>query len=216
MLLCCRGTLSFQQRFVKPLQLIMQRNYSESPARTFETYLTNAANEDVTIVNDKNEVQGSAKRAEMRSKRLIHRATYAFVRNSQNLYYVQKRSALKDYCPNYFDPTPGGVVSYNLQTGMSETYEETNKREVEEEMGIPTSTPTEHLFTFYYEDERLRCFGDAWDLVYDGELKLQVEEVESVHMMSAEEIIRRADTGEKFTPDSMHAFREYVKYKGII
>ena len=47
----------------------------------------------------------------------------------------------------YFDPCPGGVV------GSGESYEVTNEREVAEEMGI-TNTPMEHLFTFYYEDER--------------------------------------------------------------
>ena len=71
---------------------------------------------------------------------------------------------LKDYCPGYYDPTPGGVVA------AGESYEVTNRREVEEEMGICCSNGgdnlnfNEHLFTFYYEDERIRCFGDAWDL----------------------------------------------------
>ena len=72
-----------------------------------------------------------------------------------------------------------------------------------------------HLFTFYYEDERIRCFGDAWDVVYDGPLKLQQEEVDSVHMMSMRDILNRAEAGEKFTPDSIHACREYVKLKGL-
>ena len=47
----------------------------------------------------------------MRARKLIHRATYAFVRDSAGYYYVQKRSSLKDYCPSFLDPTPGGVVA---------------------------------------------------------------------------------------------------------
>jgi hypothetical protein len=74
----------------------------------------------------------------------------------------------------------------------------------------------EHLFTFYYEDERIRCFGDAWDVVYDGPLRLQVEEVESVHLMSMAEILQRSDAGEDFTPDSVFACKEYVKQKGLL
>lgn len=54
---------------------------------------------------------------------------------------------LKDYCPGYFDPTPGGVVA------AGESYEHTNIREVEEEMGI-TGVEMSHLFTFFYQDER--------------------------------------------------------------
>jgi len=30
-----------------------------------------------------------------------------------------------------------------------------------------------HLLTYLHEDERLRVFGDAWEVVWDGELKLQ-------------------------------------------
>ncbi|KAJ1435228.1 NUDIX hydrolase domain-like protein [Ochromonadaceae sp. CCMP2298] len=163
-----------------------------------------SANELIEIVNDNNEVLEPKLRFEMRRDKLIHRATYAFIRTSSNYFYVQKRSAIKDYCPGFFDPTPGGVV------GAGESYEETNVREIEEEMGI-TGAPCEHLFTFYYEDQRIRCFGDAWDVVYDGPIKMQEEEVESVHMMSMQEVLQGGD----FTPDSLHACREYIKMKGM-
>ena len=162
-------------------------------------YLQKAAEELIEIVDENNKVLASTNRAEMRAKRLIHRATYAFIRNSNNYFYVQKRSALKDYCPSFYDPCPGGVV------GAGETYEDTNRREIEEEMGIsfPSSSATaiKHMFTFYYEDDRVRCWGDAWDVVYDGPLKLQPEEVDSVHMMGMQEILDRFDAGEDFTPD---------------
>ena len=91
-------------------------------------YLQKAAEELIEIVDENNKVLASTNRAEMRAKRLIHRATYAFIRNSRNYFYVQKRSALKDYCPSFYDPCPGGVV------GAGETYEDTNRREIEEEM----------------------------------------------------------------------------------
>jgi 8-oxo-dGTP pyrophosphatase MutT (NUDIX family) len=69
---------------------------------------------------------------------------------------------LKDYCPGFFDPTPGGVgmpsnlIVILLTLGLvaaGESYEVTNTREVQEEMGIG-GVPMEHLFTFYYEDGR--------------------------------------------------------------
>ena len=173
-----------------------------------ETYIKASANELIQIVDENNKPVGASKRSEMRAKRLPHRATYAFIKNSSNYFYVQKRSSLKDYCPSYFDPNPGGVVGYG------ESYEETNCREIEEEMGIPGDTPMDHLFEFYYEDERIKCFGDAWELTYDGVLKLQEEEVESIHMMSLREIIERYERGEKFTPDSIYCCKEYVKLKG--
>jgi isopentenyldiphosphate isomerase len=168
-----------------------------------------SANELIEIVDERNVVVTPRLRHEMRREKLIHRATYAFVRNSNNYYYVQKRSELKDYCPGFYDPTPGGVVA------AGESYEVSNAREVEEEMGIK-NVPMEHLFTFYFEDERVKCFGDAWDIVYDGPLKLQKEEVDSVELMSMQEILDRSGSGEKFTPDSMFACMEYIKLKGLL
>ena len=173
-----------------------------------ERYMQTSAHELVQLVDENNQPTTSCERSKMRSENLIHRATYAFIKNKNNLFYVQKRSSLKDYCPSYYDPTPGGVVA------AGESYEVANQREIEEEMGISTNTPCEHLFTFYYEDHRVKCFGDAWEMTYDGELKLQQEEVESVHMMSMHEIIERFERGEKFTPDSIYACKEYVKIKG--
>jgi 8-oxo-dGTP pyrophosphatase MutT (NUDIX family) len=166
-----------------------------------------SAQELIEIVDENNMPIEPQLRFVMRRDYLRHRATYAFIRNSSNYFYVQKRSMLKDYCPGFFDPCPGGVVA------AGESYEETNGREIEEEMGIK-GVPCDHLFTFYYEDKRIRCFGDAWESVYDGPLKLQVEEVESVHFMSLKEIIERFEAGDKFTPDSIFACMEYMKMKG--
>jgi isopentenyldiphosphate isomerase len=170
-----------------------------------------SASEIIEIVDENNNVLQPLTRGEMREKKLIHRATYAFVRDSRGYFYVQKRSSIKDYCPGFFDPTPGGVVA------AGESYEYTNAREIEEEMGITNPENMRHCFTFFYEDARVRCWGDAWECMYDGPLKLQVEEVDSVHMMSMAEILEKADKecGEdKFTPDSIHACREYVKMCG--
>ena len=151
-------------------------------SETQETPTSLSANELIEIVDENNNVLEPTYRHIMRKNKLIHRATYAFIKTSNNYFYVQKRSTIKDYCPGYFDPTPGGVVA------AGESYELTNTREIEEEMGIK-DTPCTHLFTFYYEDERIKCFGDAWEATYDGLLCLQRTEVESVHIMSMKEIL---------------------------
>ena len=138
----------------------------DSNSTSNEMYVTKSAEEVIEIVDENNNVLEPKTRAEMRAARLIHRATYALVRTSGNYFYVQKRSMLKDYCPGYLDPTPGGVMA------AGETYEVTNIREVEEEMGI-RNVEMQNLFTFFYEDERLRCWGDAWECEYDGPIKMQ-------------------------------------------
>lgn len=191
---------------------LMDKYSDEQIRSTIEenTYQATAAKELVQIVDENNQPLYAASRAEMRSQNLRHRCTHALVRTSSNYFYVQKRSMLKDYCPGWYDPTPGGVV------GVGESYDVANERECEEEMGIPRDVPKKRLFNFYYEDSRVRSFGEVYEVVYDGAVRLQKEEVESVHLMTMEEILHEGTTGDdkgeiRFTPDCIAACRRYVQ-----
>ncbi len=160
-----------------------------------------AANEIVAIVDAQNNVVGATPRWEMRANRLIHRSTYILVFNLEGALYVQKRTMSKDVFPGYYDPAIGGVVL------AGESYEESAIRELEEEMGI-CNVPLTRLFDFYFADERTQVWGGAFSCVYDGPLTLQAEEVESVSLMTSDEILRRAKT-EQFTPDGLYVVQRY-------
>ena len=162
-----------------------------------------AADEIVAIVDAQNNVVGAAPRREMRANRLIHRSTYILVFNPEGALYVQKRTMMKDVFPGYYDPATGGVVL------AGESYEDSAIRELEEEMGIRRVSLTQ-LFDFYFADERTRVWGSAFSCVYNGPLTLQEEEVESVVLLTPEEIFRRART-ERFTPDGLYVVRRYVE-----
>jgi isopentenyldiphosphate isomerase len=161
------------------------------------------ADEIVVIVDEHNNVVGAAPRWERRAKRWPHRSTYILVFNSQGELYVQKRTMTKDVFPGYYDPAAGGVVL------AGESYEEGARRELAEEMGI-RDVPLTHLFTFYFADERTVVWGGVYTCVYDGEVVLQPEEVESGEFVPPEEILRRAQTA-LFTPDGLYVLRRYLK-----
>src|SRR5713101_1569393 len=161
-----------------------------------------AADEIVAIVDEHNTVIGAVPRWEMRTRRLPHRSTYILVFNSQGELYVQKRTMTKDIFPGYYDPVAGGVVL------AGETYEQGAVRELEEEMGI-RDVPLMWLFDFYFTDEHTRVWGGAFSCVYDGEIVLQEEEVESGAFVAIEDILRRAAT-ELFTPDGLYVLRRYL------
>jgi 8-oxo-dGTP pyrophosphatase MutT (NUDIX family) len=161
-----------------------------------------AADEIVAIVDAHNNVVGAAPRREMRAKRLPHRSTYVLVFNSQSELYVQKRTLSKDVFPGYYDVAAGGVVL------AGETYEQGAERELEEEMGI-RGVPLTRLFDFYFENERTCLWGCAFSCVYDGEVVLQEEEVESGAFVPVSDILHRAQT-EPFTPDGLYALRRYL------
>jgi pyrimidine 5'-nucleotidase len=184
------------------------------------------ASERVCIVTPDNVVlPGSASRAEMRLQNLWHRATYVLILHQsekisqyEDVYViVQRRSVRKDYCPGALDPTPGGVVGWN------ETYRENAVRELEEELGIRVSSEEcsatlERLFSFPYQDDRVRVWGDFYVCTYHGALKdltLQESEVSEILRMSVAELRSRIDSSpDEFMPDSVHALRLYFQWVG--
>jgi 8-oxo-dGTP pyrophosphatase MutT (NUDIX family) len=162
----------------------------------------NPADEIVAIVDEHNTVIGSAARHEMRAGKLPHRSTYILVFNSRGELFVQKRTMTKDIYPGYYDPCTGGVVLYG------ESYELSAIRELEEEVGIRHVPLTEH-FDFYYEDDLGRVWGRVFSCVYDGDMILQVEEVESGEFLSIATILQRAQT-DAYTPDGLRALHRYL------
>ncbi len=155
----------------------------------------NPQQELVAIVDEHNQVVGSATRCEMRSKSLPHRATYIAIFNSAGELYVQRRTMTKDIYPGLFDPVAGGVV----QAG--ESYEESAVRELAEEMGIE-GVPLEPQFEFYFTDGACKVWGRLFRCQWDGPVAPQPEEVAEVLMFTPSAVL--ADPG-AFTPDGYYA-----------
>eukprot|EP00301_Raphidiophrys_heterophryoidea_P022151 c6378_g1_i1.p1 GENE.c6378_g1_i1~~c6378_g1_i1.p1 ORF type:complete len:208 (-),score=46.35 c6378_g1_i1:950-1573(-) len=165
-----------------------------------------AVEEEVDIVDENNAVVRHCSRKEMRKHNLLHRSTYIIVFNSEGKIYVQRRAFVKDYCPGYLDPAPGGV----LQAG--ESYEENALRELGEEMGIH-DLPLRNLGTFFHSG-----IVHVWGCLfvggpYDGPLKLQSEEVHSCEVMRAEDVLRADITHkDKVVPDGIQALKLYLNF----
>jgi len=159
----------------------------------------------VTIVDEKNNVTGSAPRSVMRAKGLPHRATYILVFNSKGELYVQKRTPLKDIYPGNYDVVAGGVVL------AGESYDESASRELNEEMGIQGASLTP-LFEFYRQDASNRVWGRAYSCVYDGEIVLQEEEVESGGFYSLETVLN-ASRHDSYSPDGLYVLQRYLDTK---
>ncbi|MFH1770247.1 MAG: NUDIX domain-containing protein [archaeon] len=157
-------------------------------------------NEIVDVVNEDDEVIGTATRTEMREKNLLHRGGTIFVFNSEGEIFVHKRVKTKDIYPSYYDMTCGG----GARTG--ETYEECAKRELGEELGIK-DTELKFLFKFRYQNEIDNFFTKVYYCVYDGKITLQEEEVEEGRFMSIKEL-KKLMKKEKFCPDALVMFEK--------
>ena len=160
-------------------------------------------NEIVTIVDENNVAIGAESRFKMRKFGLIHRANYILVFNTKQKIFIQKRTATKDVYPGFYDAVSGGVVL------SGETYLESAQRELEEELGIK-NIPLIFLFEFFFKDVKMRVWGSAYSCVYDGEIILQKEEIESGDYLPIEDVLLMSEQM-PFTPDGLYVLKRYLK-----
>jgi 8-oxo-dGTP pyrophosphatase MutT (NUDIX family) len=160
----------------------------------------------IVIVNENNSEIGTTTRAEMRRRNLIHRASYILVFNFSGAIFVQKRTKTKDIYPKYYDIAAGGVVQAN------ETYEESARRELQEELGITSGLI--FLFDHYYADENNKVWGRAFSCVHEGPFLLQEDEVESGEFMDIHDILS-VDNNKQFTPDGIEILKKLVNIKSL-
>ncbi len=159
----------------------------------------------ITIVDEEDRVTGSTTRSTMRARHLDHRSTYILVFNSNGALFTQKRTCHKDVFPGYYDVAAGGVVL------ADEGYDEGARRELEEELGI-RDVPLKRLFKFRFPEGRV--WGMAYACVYDGELRLQEEEIESGSFWTIQQILDSQDAL-SFTPDGMYVLRRCLNDKKL-
>lgn len=162
------------------------------------------AEEQVVVVDDENNVIGSAARSEVRAGRLCHRAVYVFVTTSSGELLIQERTMTKDVWPGAYDLAAGGVVD------VGESYDQAAARELEEEMGI-SGVPLDSKFHFYYQDDNCQLWGKVYTCVWDGAIIPQPEEVARVVHDRPEQVLANPQM-RLYTPDSLMALR---KLQGI-
>ena len=160
-----------------------------------------ARDEIVLIVDRDNTETGCAPRHEMRDRGLVHRACYILVFNSTGKLFIQKRTMSKDVYPGYYDVAAGGVVL------DGESYDESARRELEEELGIRDTEISSH-FTFFHEEGENQVWGRVYSCIYDGELTLQAEEVESGFFADPEEVLALSEK-DPFTPDGLYVLKRF-------
>ncbi len=139
----------------------------------------------VILVNELDEVVGSMEKMEAHEKALLHRAFSIFLFDKQGNMLLQKRAATKYHSPSLWTnaccshPMPG------------ETTEQAALRRLNEELGFTTSIAKAFHFTYKAEfDNGLteHEFDHVFAGEYDGEIKLNAEEVSDTCYKSMNEI----------------------------
>jgi 16S rRNA (adenine1518-N6/adenine1519-N6)-dimethyltransferase len=136
------------------LQWIALANFIAPPPCP-DTRLTNCERFPVVDKNDR--ILRDASRSEVHANNLRHRAVHILIFNPAGEVYLQQRSRWKDRHPLRWDSSAAGHVV------AAESYDETARRELEEELGIsiplkkisklPASECTDQEFVWLYRGE---------------------------------------------------------------
>lgn len=145
------------------------------------------------IVNDRDEVVGQARRADVHAQGLLHRAVSIFVFNTRGQLLMQLRTATKDQYPLCWTSSCSGHVD------AGEDYATAAQREMVEELGL-TVKLTE-LAKFDGGPETANEFTVLYSATADAIPAAEPEEIERVEFVDVDEVARQiAETPDNFTP----------------
>jgi 8-oxo-dGTP pyrophosphatase MutT (NUDIX family) len=156
----------------------------------------------VDLVDAEDRVVGHALRRDVRRDKLLHRGVGVLCRNPAGEIYVHRRTKSKDVFPGMYDMFAGGVVE------AGETYESAARRELAEELGIEGPAPR-LLFKHLYTGADNPSWYAVFEVVWDGPIRHQAEEVAWGAFMPEDELVGRLDEW-PFVPDGLEAFRRYL------
>lgn len=146
------------------------------------------------VIDEQDNVIGQMNHSDIDKKLLPHRIVHVLIFDKEGNMLLQKRSMKKSFCPGYWSTAVGGHV----QSG--ETYEVAALREFEEELGVKVKI--DFLFkTKYYDPRGFFMILGIFKTTYEGDFKLNPEEVESVNYFSRKKLNEMIERGELFHPE---------------
>ena len=166
--------------------------------------------EQVVLVSEKDEILGVMDKMQAHENGILHRAFSVFLFNDKGEMLLQKRAADKYHSPNQWT---NAVCSHPR---MGETYMEAAQRRLKEELGI--ETPITYRFNFLYKaDVGQNLWEHELDHVFtgnfEGEFKLNEEEVSEVRYISIDELDKEMSTNpENFTEWFKIILKEYKQH----
>ena len=123
------------------------------------------------VVNERDEVIGTAPRSEVHRLDLRHRAVHVLIFNVRGELFLQQRSLAKDNWPGVWDSSSSG----HLDSG--EAYDACCLREVAEELGVHLSAVPPRLFKLEAGPDTGWEFCWVYRAEHEGPFHLQASEV---------------------------------------
>ena len=158
----------------------------------------NDEEEYLDLVNENDEVIGKEKRSIVHEKDMHnYRAANAFIRNSKGELWIPRRGPHKHIDPLGLDMSMGGHVS------SGETYEETFRREVQEELNLDIDTVPYKLVGYFKGNAPgLHAgFQKVFEIEMDTAPDYNPDDFIEYYWLKPEEVLKRIEEGEKAKQD---------------
>lgn len=152
------------------------------------------------VVDENNEVVGSAPYSDVYAKRLNHRIVHVLIFNEKGEILLQMRSAKKEFCPGHWVTSAGGHV----QTG--ESYEQAGKREMMEELGV--DIPLTKIHESPYDHYKMRKFLEVFRGISEGPFKINQEEVSGCRWFSVADVRDMVKKNQLIHPELAHVIEK--------
>lgn len=149
------------------------------------------------LVNDTDEVIGKKLRSEVYAEHLSNfRVVNAFLVNAGGKLWIPRRTATKSIFPLCLDMSMGGHVE------SGETYEQTFKREMMEELRIDTNvTPWKLLGHLTPHDDKVSAFMNVYEIETDQTPDYNHDDFVESFWLTPNELFARINAGEKTKGD---------------
>lgn len=143
--------------------------------------------EQVVLVNEKDEVQGLMGKMEAHEKGMLHQAISIVLFNSKGEMLLQQRAAEKYHWANIWSNT---VCTHPRE---NESHQAAAERRLVEELGISTALKESFSFIYKAHDEESGLIEHEYDHVflgkYEGEIPFNKAEVKAVKWIAIPELL---------------------------
>lgn len=149
------------------------------------------------LVDENDSVVGKKKRSEVYAQHLHNfRVVNAFIINSQGKIWIPRRTANKRVFPSCLDMSMGGHVE------SGETYEQTFKRETQEELNLDTDTvPVRLLGHLSPQKDGVSAFMNVYEIKMDEAPNYNKHDFTEYFWLTPKEILERLERGDKAKDD---------------
>jgi len=148
------------------------------------------------VVDEDNQIVGSAPFEEVFEKRLNHRRVHVLIFNDKGELFLQQLGSNKKFCPGHWSTS----AAVNLRKG--EAYEDAAVDELKKQLDIEASLTK--IAEFTYDHYKMRKFIEVFRCVHSGPFTLNLDEIADGRWFSVSDVKDMVKKNQLVHPELAH------------